>query len=442
MQVFTSVLVFIVFFTVYVVTDLKTYKARKEKNMVSLAKVLATNSSSAIDFDDAETARSILLDLKNGAPDVVHAVTTNGTGNIFASYARDGSLEFTMPPQLQTKTSFFTKDNLFVSQNILLDQTVVGRVMLEIDLSELEGIKKSKFRLAIILLLVAVAFSVIVAYVIQFYISRRLLRLSSTMDQVSRTVDYNKTLTDDGKDEIGTLIRVFNNLMNEIKLHQQRKDEFIGVASHELKTPLTTIKGYLDLLNNIEDKQPNKQFVQKSLSNVNKLESLIKDLLDVSNIQSGHLKLSKQEFNIDVLIDESIAAMQMVSETHDIVREGTLSGALVTADRLRIEQVLTNLLSNAMKYSPGENKVILSSLLENGEVIVRIRDYGMGVPDSERTQIFERFYRTKDMKITITGFGLGLYICRDIIRRHGGKIWIEAEDKGSSFYFSLPLHSN
>jgi signal transduction histidine kinase len=104
--------------------------------------------------------------------------------------------------------------------------------------------------------------------------------------------------------------------------------------------------------------------------------------------------------------------------------------------------VLTNLLSNAVKYSPGQNKVIVYSTKTNDEVIIKIRDFGMGVPKEEQEYIFERFYRTKDIPITITGFGLGLYICRDIIERHKGKIWVETEEKGSTFYFSLPLNGS
>jgi signal transduction histidine kinase len=109
------------------------------------------------------------------------------------------------------------------------------------------------------------------------------------------------------------------------------------------------------------------------------------------------------------------------------------------ADKQRIEQVLFNLLSNAVKYSPGEKKVIVSSTKTDGELVIKIRDFGIGVLKEEQLNIFERFYRSKDTSIHISGFGLGLYICMDIIKRHGGKMWVESEKKGSSFYFSLPL---
>src|SRR4029079_7467066 len=167
---------------------------------------------------------------------------------------------------------------------------------------------------------------------------RRLLYLINTMKEVRKTGNYDKPIGDTGREEISDLIKVFNNLMLQIKQNQQRKDEFIGIASHELKTPLTSIKGYLKLLKEIENEQPNKQFVIKGLDNVNKLEKLIKDLLDVSKIQSGQMVLEKKEFNIDALLDETIASMQMITSSHEIVREDHLNNENVLGDKQRIEQ--------------------------------------------------------------------------------------------------------
>jgi signal transduction histidine kinase len=125
-----------------------------------------------------------------------------------------------------------------------------------------------------------------------------------------------------------------------------------------------------------------------------------------------------------------------------IAREGYLCNEKITADRQRIEQVLTNLLSNAIKYSPGESRVLVSCKKTDAELIIKVRDYGLGIPRDEHLNIFERFYRTGELSKNISGFGLGLYICRDIIRRHNGRIWVETEEKGSAFYFSLPLNNN
>ena len=140
-------------------------------------------------------------------------------------------------------------------------------------------------------------------------------------------------------------------------------------------------------------------------------------MLDVSKIQSGQLKLNKEEFDLDLLMNETLASFQMVNKTHLVYREGNFNHQHILADRQRIEQVLYNLLSNAVKYSPGEAKVIVCSKLSTESVTIKIRDFGMGIPPEELENIFERFYRTKGVTRHIAGFGLGLYICRDIIGR-------------------------
>jgi signal transduction histidine kinase len=215
----------------------------------------------------------------------------------------------------------------------------------------------------------------------------------------------------------------------------------VNVVSHELRTPLTTVKGYLQLLEKMEDRQPNKLFVEKSLHSINKLEDLIKDLLDVSRIQRGEMKFDIKQFSIDEVIDEAIASMKMIFPSHEVVKKNDFKREIIQGDKQRIEQVVSNLLSNAIKYSPGENKVILECNKVSKHLVVRIRDYGIGISKEEHDKIFERFYRSRDAA-TMPGFGLGLYICRDIVTRHNGKIWVEPEDKGTSFSFSIPLISS
>jgi signal transduction histidine kinase len=130
----------------------------------------------------------------------------------------------------------------------------------------------------------------------------------------------------------------------------------------------------------------------------------------------------------------------MVTPSHQIIRKGDTGHLLIHADRQRIEQVLVNLLSNAVKYSPGEKEVLVYNKITETELTINIRDFGNGVPEEEQSNIFERFYRTKELSVHVSGFGLGLYICQDIINRHNGRIGVESAGKGSIFYFSLPLN--
>lgn len=437
-QVFTSVFVLGIFFVIFIIADMKSYKERRAKSMISLAQVIGANSISTLEFQDNEAATGILSELHN-TPDVVYAAITDTSGNIFARYSRTGADSFQIPEIIRNKKIVFSNGMLLVANDILNNKILIGKIYLEVELTELAQIKRSKILMASFLLFAAIILAFVIAYFMQGYISGRLLLLADMMKEVSRTGDYDKHIDVTGKNEISTLISGFNNLLLQVKTNQQRKDEFIGIASHELKTPLTSIKGYIELLNSIEDKEPNKEYVKRALKNVNKLERLIQDLLDVSKIQSGQLELTMRDFNVDQLIDETISSMQMVTETHEITREDEPGNQTITGDRQRIEQVLTNLLSNAIKYSPGERKVYVQTKKTDSELIIMVRDFGVGVPKEEQANIFERFYRTKDTSDTILGFGLGLYICRDIVKRHQGKIWVESQKKGSAFYFSLPF---
>jgi signal transduction histidine kinase len=440
-QVFTSLVVLSIFFMIFIITDIKNYKERKVKSVTGIAHVIGINSIPTLQFQDNEAARDILSELRDVAPEIRYAYITDDSGNVFAGYSRQDMDSSHTPNVLKGKTSQFTDEFLYVTDDIRIGNELIGKVSLELELTELKEIEKAKYSMAITLILASLVFSFVIAHVVQLYISRRLLNFVDTMKAVGQTGDYSIPIADKGKDEISSVIQVFNKLMQQVRENQQRKDEFIGIASHELKTPLTSVKGYLELLNIVEDRQPNKQCVDKALEGVDKLERLIKDLLDVSKIQSGQLQLNISGFDINALINETINSMQMVSADHKIVRADNLNSQIIFADRQRIEQVLINLLSNAIKYSPGENKVIVSAEKNSESLVIRVRDYGIGIEQEEMSDIFERFYRTKDSSIHISGFGLGLYICRDIVTRHKGKIWVEKENKGSSFYFSLPAES-
>jgi len=440
MQVFTSVIVLGLCFAAFVVSHIHDYKQRKVASLTGIAQVIATNSVSTIQFQDNDAAKNILYDLKKISPEIINAAILDQQGNVFASYVKSGadSFHFSLP-RPASKTHEFRNRELLIFNPITFNNDTLGTVCLRANLSELDAIETFQYKLSFLLLIVGVGLSFLIAFVVQRYISRRLLNLVGIMKEVRETGNYKMQVQDNYKDEINTLSRVFNEMMDQINISLQKKDEFIGIASHELKTPLTSIKAYLQVLDSIEQNEPNKQYVKKTLDNVNRLQQLIYDLLDVSKIQSGQMHLNVSKFNVDDLIDDTIASFQFVARDHTIVRAGGRVDQLITADRQRLEQVLVNLLSNATKYSPNEKKIIIYTEKRGGQLIISVRDFGIGIPKEEQSKVFERFYRAKKNSILISGFGLGLYICKDIIKRHNGKIWIEGEEKGTSFYVSLPL---
>ncbi len=439
MQVFTSIVVLGLCFAAFVYSDIKDYKQRKADSMISLAQVIGSNSVSALEFQDNDGAKKILADLQRGAPEVENAGIFDKKGNIFASFKKPGADTFVFSaPHLNGSDFIYAHHYLLVYNNIISNNEVIGAVGLRVVLTELDNIKDTQYRITLVILIVGLGLAFIIAVFVQGYISKPILDLVNVMKQVGKTGEYTKRVKPGGKDEISSLAVVFNNLMEQVLESQKKKDEFIGIASHELKTPLTSVKAYLQILDAIETEQPQKQYIQKTLDNLNKLQQLVYDLLDVSKIQSGQLHLNISHFNIDEFIKETITSFQNVSPDHQIIRLGNPLDQIVNADRQRIEQVLMNLLSNAAKYSPGSDKIYVYAEKRGPDLVVRVRDFGIGIDKEEHAKIFERFYRTKANSILISGFGLGLYICRDIMARHNGKIWVESEKGGTSFYFSLP----
>lgn len=223
---------------------------------------------------------------------------------------------------------------------------------------------------------------------------------------------------------------------------EKRKDAFISTATHELKTPITSMKLYAQIVEQEIKKSKNKRNIKSigELNNqLNKVMALMDYLLDVAKIQKGKLELHKTFFSMDILVEETIATIQMVSKKHIIVQQGKMKEK-VHADRDRLKQVLINLITNAIKYSPGANKVIVIGTDDQNDLVISVKDFGFGISKSDQASIFGRFYRaTTAIDHNIDGIGLGLYVAQQIIMAHKGKMWLESEkNKGSSFYFSLP----
>ena len=231
--------------------------------------------------------------------------------------------------------------------------------------------------------------------------------------------------------------------IHEQKLKDEKKDEFIGIASHELKTPLTTVKGYLQMLERSlgDDMTEALLFTRKATQSVNRLSELVGELLDVSKIRLGKLNYNFTTFNFNVMVDSTIENIQITSLTHSIIKSGKIS-VEVTGDKDRLQQVLINLLTNAIKYSPGVQNVFITVEQENESIKVSVKDFGLGMGKESLKKIFDKYHRIEEHAVHFQGLGIGLFICYEIIQRHNGKLWAESElGKGSTFYFTLPIQN-
>jgi PAS domain S-box-containing protein len=244
---------------------------------------------------------------------------------------------------------------------------------------------------------------------------------------------------------IGTCIDI-----HEMKLHEQRRDDFIKMASHELKTPVTSIKGYVQLLLSMfKDYEKNKQqfsqeSIQLSLTTIDKqiikLNRLMSELLDLSRIDSGKLELNMQNFSLQNLVVETVEDVQQTTKHHIIIRNST--DCKVFGDKDRLSQVMLNLLTNAIKYSPQKNSIEVNIYQPSeNSISVSVTDYGIGIEKKHHEKIFERFYRVEGKsELTYPGFGIGLFIANEIIHRHNGTISVKSEkERGSVFTFTLPV---
>ena len=226
------------------------------------------------------------------------------------------------------------------------------------------------------------------------------------------------------------------------KQDEQRKNDFIAMVSHELKTPLTSVTGYTQVLKRLATKEEDTRstsLLSKMEHQVKKMSTMINGFLNISRLESGKIQMDLQKFDMDLLIKEIADEFDTMSGQHiEYHANGQL---MIVADRDKIGHVINNLMSNAIKYSGVGSRIIVKCTVVNNEQVFSITDEGVGVNQEDLPKLFDRYYRVQAAQASnVSGFGIGLYLSAEIIERHGGKIWAESEvGIGSTFYFSLPL---
>jgi signal transduction histidine kinase len=230
-------------------------------------------------------------------------------------------------------------------------------------------------------------------------------------------------------------------LITDKKLLESQRDDFIAIATHELKTPITSIKAYTQVLQRRfaqANEQTSADLLTKMDNQIDKLTKLVGDLLDVSKIETGKLEYNMTDFSPKELVNEVVEELSRTSEKH-LIRTSVTNKHDVYGDKYRIGQVLSNLVENAIKYSPSGGKIHLRVSDRGDEVIFSVRDEGIGIGKRDQQKVFERFFRTGENKVA-PGFGLGLFISSEIVKNHQGKLWVESKKGvGSTFIFSLPV---
>ncbi len=243
----------------------------------------------------------------------------------------------------------------------------------------------------------------------------------------------------------GALLNIIASVRDITRFREadELKATFISIISHELKTPIALIKGYVGTLRR-DDASWDREIIQESLAVIeeeaDRLTELVENLLEASRLQAGGVALEKSEVDLPALARRLAERFATQSEHHTLVVDFPETFPLVLADERRLEQVLSNLISNALKYAPG-GEVIISGQQRGDQVVICVSDEGPGIAPADLPHIFDRFYRASEVTNRTQGAGLGLYLARMIVEAHGGRIWADNPEKGARICFSLPLRA-
>lgn len=246
------------------------------------------------------------------------------------------------------------------------------------------------------------------------------------------------------RDQQGQPVRMLGVVtdITERKQLEQQKDSFLSMVSHELKTPLTSLQGFTQLMQRTAAKRQDPTY-ERHLLKINeqivRLNNLVTDLLDVTRLQQSKLQYRFVDFSMAQCVIEMVENFREISHYHQLVVNGTVARQ-VYGDPNRIGQVISNIISNAIKYSPQADLVVVTVSEDPQHVVVSVQDFGIGIDAQHQTMIFERFYRVLDGQETFPGLGIGLYLSAEIVRQHGGRMWVEsAKGQGARFSFSIPF---
>lgn len=339
----------------------------------------------------------------------------------------------------------------YVAVPIKINGNTEGVVRISLPLTEIE----SQLRVVYRVVLVSGLIAVIIALIVGYFISRGIMQPITQMTEIAEHIskgDFSKKVSVRSKDELGILAKSLNKMADDLqskienlnKLNTVRKD-FVANVSHELKTPLTSIKGFIETLEDgaLYDKANAKKFIQIIKKHTERISSIIDDLLSLSELELGKDRITKEEFDLKASLDETLLGFQhiLTSKKHSLHVDIKGDDFRIKADKYKIEQILVNLLDNAIKYTGDGGKISVSMSKQKKDITISIADTGIGISKEHLDRIFERFYRVdKARSRQLGGTGLGLAIVKHIALLHDGKIDIESEaQKGTKITISLPF---
>ncbi|AMK76823.1 MULTISPECIES: sensor histidine kinase [Methylomonas] len=450
-----------------------------EQNRV-LSKMLASNVSAALVYQDPGTAREILAALKE-KDDVIGAYIFTADYRLFADYQsqlpqnlailqtidhHSGEFwqQFTALPRGQYDDHVFHPDFLDLVVPINIDQRLIGYIALHLSLAELIYNFRYTTLEALGAMLLAMLIAMLLARWLGYKISRPLLHLTSQIEKIGESNTFDTRLQVDTSDETGVLIKTFNSMLERLEQHEfnknalivnlshakweaerasQAKSEFLSRMSHELRTPLNAIIGFSQLLESDEAEPLNadkKDSVSHILSAGLHLLDLISELLDLAAVESGKLTVCIDAVECRSVIEEAMELIRHHAKERDIhiQYQNPAQAFMVSADRLRLKQCLLNLLSNAVKYNRPHGKVAVSVEKLDENIRITVKDTGIGITPDQFPMLFQPFTRFHQHQESIEGTGIGLLITKHMVELMGGTLQVSSQPgQGSEFTITL-----
>ena len=444
----------------YVVWDYYRFRAEMQNDLATQAELVLDNTSAALAFNDIEAAQETLQMLSINVH-VRVACLYHRNGELFVEQRFDDPSPQDHCPTTVTPGFSFDDDRLHLVAQLTQGRNPGGFIYLGEDLEALQQRLETQGAAAAVIVLVGLALSFLLSYLLEPAVGRPIVALAGTAREIAERGDYSLRANRTSSDEIGVLVGAFNRMLDEIEASQREranllereqeanrlKDEFLATLSHELRTPLNAIVGWVHLLRTGNLPEDERQHALARIDrNAHAQARLVQDLLDVSRITTGKLRLDIHEINLAVVAANAIDACRPAADARNVTLETKFAGSFITCgDPDRLQQVVWNLISNAVRFTPAGGKVTVALSRSDGFDTLKVRDTGAGIDPQFVPYVFEPF-RQADGASTRThgGLGIGLTIVRRLTEMHGGTVTVSSDGPGlgATFAVTLPVRAS